>query len=56
MEIGAVALAFAAAIISLLVVSISKVRKRKIQSLEKQIEELRNGAARQKQIAPAKAS
>jgi type III secretion protein J len=56
MEIGAAALAFVAAITSLLVISVSKVRKRKIKSLEKQLEELRNGAARQKQIAPAKAS
>ena len=56
MEIAAVALAFVAAIISLLVISISKVRQRKIQSLEKQLEELRGSAAKQKQIAPAKAS
>jgi type III secretion protein J len=55
MEIAAVILAFVAAIISLLVISVSKVRKRKILSLEKQLEELRGGAAKQKQIAPAKA-
>jgi type III secretion protein J len=55
MEIAAVILAIFAAIISLLVISVSKVRKRKIQSLEKQLEELRGGPAKQKQIAPAKA-
>lgn len=54
-EIAAVFLAIVAAIISLLVISVSKVRKSKIQSLEKQLEELRNGAAKQKQMAPAKA-
>jgi type III secretion protein J len=55
MEIGAAILAVVAAILSLLVISVSKVRKRKIQSLEKQLEELRGGASKQKQIAPAKA-
>jgi type III secretion protein J len=45
-----------AAIISLLVISVSKVRKRKIQTLEKQLEELRGAGTKQKQIAPAKAS
>lgn len=54
-EIAAVSLAIVAAIMSLLVISASKVRKRKIQNLEKQLEELRNGTAKQKQIAPAKA-
>jgi type III secretion protein J len=56
MEIAAVALAIVAAVISLLVISVSKVRKRKIQSLEKQLEELKGGVAKQKQIAPAKAT
>lgn len=55
MEIAAVFLTIVAAIISLLVTSVSKIRKRKIQSLEKQLEELRGGTAKQKQIAPAKA-
>ena len=55
-EFGAVLLTIMAAIISLLVISVSKVRKRKIRSLEKQLEELRGGGAKQKQIAPAKAS
>jgi type III secretion protein J len=55
MEIAAAILAIVAAIISLLVISVSKARKRKIQSLEKQVEELRGGTAKQKQIAPAKA-
>jgi type III secretion protein J len=56
MEVAAVILAIVAAIISLLVISVSNVRKRKIQSLEKQLEELRGGStAKQKQIAPAKA-
>ena len=55
MEIGAAGLASLAAIISLLVISVSKVRKRKIQSLERQLEELRGGGSKQKQMAQAKA-
>jgi type III secretory pathway lipoprotein EscJ len=56
MEIGAVGLAIMAAITSLLVISVSTVRKRKIKSLEKQLEEMKGSAAKPKQIAAVKAS
>lgn len=55
-EIAAVALAIMAAIVSLLVISVSKVRQRKIQNLEKQLEDLKGGVTKQKQIAPVRVS
>jgi type III secretion protein J len=55
MEIAAVALAAMAALMSLLVISVNKVRQHKIRALEKQIADLKNGAPKPKQIAPAKA-
>lgn len=55
-EAASIALAVVAAVISLLVISASKVRKRKIQSLERQLAELRGGEMKPRQIAPAKAS